>query len=233
MKLSIERRAVLDLVPYEANSKNHGEADISAIAASITRFGFNDPIGITPEGIIVEGHGRWMAAQRLGLTEVPVLVIDGLEERDYDLYRIAHNKIAQTSRFDFAALFDQLQAIVGGDNGIVFGDMGFDDKLVNGLFSHFGDNEAEAGGIVPTTTAANSAAIAYEIVWDTKEDKAAFNLFMQSETASGADKSMGGELLLEAVRRVDPDLFQQIAIEVPDTRSLDEVAGQTMETQHV
>lgn len=226
MNLNIERRSVLDLVPYEQNSKRHNEEDVGSIAASITRFGFNDPIGITPEGIIIEGHGRWMAAQRLGLDEVPVLVIDGLAEEDYDLYRIAHNKIAQTSHFDFGALFAQLQELVGGDNGIMFRDMGFDDKIVSNLNSHFGDHEPGETTIVPST-AANSAPLAYEVVWDTKEDKAAFAKFMTAEVEAGGDKSMGGEMLLEAIRRVDPDLFRQIEMEVPDTRSLDHIAGAT------
>ncbi|AHC30503.1 ParB-like partition protein [Rhizobium phage vB_RleS_L338C] len=68
MKITLEQRALDSLQPYERNSKNHGDGDIEAIASSITRFGFNDPIGITPDGVIVEGHGRYEAAHRLGST---------------------------------------------------------------------------------------------------------------------------------------------------------------------
>jgi len=230
MNLNMERRSVLDLVPFEQNSKRHNDEDVAAIAASITRFGFNDPIGITPEGIIIEGHGRWMAAQRLGLDDVPVLVIEGLAEADYDLYRIAHNKIAQTSHFDFGALFSQLQELVGSDNGIMFADMGFDDKIVSNLNTHFGDHENGDTTIVPST-AANSTPLSYDVVWDSKEDKAVFTKFLSEQVEAGGDKSMGGELLLEAIRNTDPDLFRQIEMEVPDTRSLDHIAGAThMET---
>src|SRR5690349_17393542 len=140
MKLTIERRSVLDLVPYEKNSKNHGEDDVGALARSIQRFGFNDPIAITPEGVIIEAHGRWMAAQRLELADVPVLVVEGLTEEQYDLYRIAHNKIALTSTFNFQELFTTLQELVGSDNGIVFGDMGFTDRQVHDMYAHFGDH---------------------------------------------------------------------------------------------
>lgn len=70
-KLKIEMLPVDALNEYEGNARQHGETDIAAIKASIEKFGFNDPIGIWGENIIVEGHGRLMAAKDLGMTEVP------------------------------------------------------------------------------------------------------------------------------------------------------------------
>lgn len=231
MKLTIERRQIGDLVPYEANSKRHGDEDITAIAASITQFGFNDPIAVTPDGVIVEGHGRWMAAQRLDLDTVPVLVIEGLSEDDFDLYRIAHNKIALTSTFDFAALHDALQEVIGSDTGIVFGDMGFSDRVASDLFSHFGDHEDELNG-APSTAAdaaakTNTQAIEQEIVWETKEDKALFNAFISQQVEAGADKSMGGDILLAAVKDKLPDVWANIVAAIPGEQELDEIAGST------
>lgn len=228
MKLSVERRSVLDLVPFEQNSKRHGDADLAAIAASIRRFGFNDPIGVTPEGIIVEGHGRWLAAQQLGYTDVPVLVIEGLEERDYDLYRIAHNKIAQSSNFDFAALFDVLRDIVGTETGIVFEDMGFSDTLMGNLHSHFSSPE-ERETTAPAQ--ANSTPFAYDIIWESKEHKKLFADFLAGEIGNGADKSMGAEIFMAAVQRLAPDLYAEAEAAYPGDISLDCISGTVEERQ--
>lgn len=227
MKLSIEKRDVGHLVPYANNSKNHGADDLSAIKASITRFGFNDPIAITPEGVIVEGHGRWMAAQELGIDTVPVLVIEDASEDELDLYRIAHNKIALSSTFDYGVLFATLQDLVGA-HGFSYGDMGFSDNIVDNLFSHFGT--AEERGDDGVSHLANSATPTYDIVWDSKEDKTRFSVFMQSEVRNGADKAMTGEAVLAAVARVDPELHAQLVALVPGHElSLDALPGATDE----
>lgn len=222
MKLTLERRAVTELLPYEANSKVHTDEDVGAIGASIARFGFNDPIAITPEGMIVEGHGRWLAAQRAQIAEVPVLVIEGASEADLDLYRIAHNKIALSSTFDFGALFSTLQSLVGEGNDIAFGDMGFSDRIVDNLFIHFGSAEerSEEG-----STAADGAPLTYDVVWDTKEDKARFSAFMAEEVRKGAAKSMGGEVLMAALAKADPELYAELVRAHPGEIPLDHLAG--------
>lgn len=228
MKLTMERREVHQLVPYEANSKQHNDEDVGAIAASITRFGFNDPIAITEEGVIVEGHGRWLAAQRLQMVDVPVLVISEASAEDLDLYRIAHNKIALSSTFDFGALFQTLQGLVGEGHDIAFGDMGFSDKIVDNLFVHFGDPEerAEQG-----STAADGAPLTYDVVWDTKEDKARFSAFMAEQVRKGAAKSMGGEVLMAAIAKADPALYAELARAFPGDIPLDHMAGHTDEPE--
>lgn len=236
MNLKLEARSLGDLTPYERNTKRHTDEDVGFIKRSIERFGYNDPIAVTPEGVIIEGHGRYMALAQLGYDEVPVLVIEGLTEDQYDLYRIAHNKIALTSNFDFGRLFSELQELVGGgENGLCFADMGFGDRVVNDLFSHFGSNEPSTGADAGAAEApANSTPIEYELIWDTKEDKARFGEFVQREVAGGADKSMGGEILLAAVRRTVPDIWKQICELVPgEEDNLDQIAGVTEEPEYV
>lgn len=229
MKLSIERRPIIDLVAYVANSKNHGDEDILAIAASITRFGFNDPIAITPDGVIIEGHGRLMAADHLGLTDLPCLVIDGLTPRDYDLYRIAHNKIAMTSTFDFGRLFAELELIAGSDESIVFSDMGFSDKIIDNLSAHFGTGELSENQV-----GAGSRFIEYDVIWDNKTDKAVFTAFIDREVAAGAQKAMGGETFMAAVQRSCPELWSQVVLDHPEELSLDMMAGTvSLETVNV
>ena len=91
---SIER-----LVPYARNPrKNDGAVD--KVAASIKEFGFRQPIVVDIEGVIIAGHTRYKAAQRLGLSEVPVHVADGLTPAQVKAYRIADNKVGELAVWD-------------------------------------------------------------------------------------------------------------------------------------
>ena len=114
-KLKIEMLPVDALNEYEGNARQHGETDIAAIKASIEKFGFNDPIGIWGENIIVEGHGRLMAAKDLGITEVPVIRLDHLTEEERRAYGLAHNKTAELSMWNFEKLDLELAGIKNFD----------------------------------------------------------------------------------------------------------------------
>lgn len=90
-----------DLKPYEKNARLHGNQDVEAIASSITEFGFNDPVGIWgDDNIIVEGHGRVLAAKRLGLKTVPCIRLDHLNDEQRRAYALAHNRTAELSEWD-------------------------------------------------------------------------------------------------------------------------------------
>ena len=92
---------IADLRPYEKNARRHEAADIQAIAKSIEDFGFNDPVGVWgPQNIIVEGHGRVLAAKQLGMTEVPCIRLDDLTDEQRRAYALAHNKTAELSAWD-------------------------------------------------------------------------------------------------------------------------------------
>lgn len=114
MELKIEYLPVTELKPYENNARKHAEADIEAIKKSIEEFGFNDPIGIWHD-IIVEGHGRLLAAQELEMTEVPVIRLDHMTDEERRAYAIAHNKTAELSEWDFEMLDTELEDIFGID----------------------------------------------------------------------------------------------------------------------
>lgn len=114
-RLKIEMLPVEDLHEYEGNARQHGEGDIAAIKASIEKFGFNDPIGIWGDNIIVEGHGRLMAAKDLGMTEVPVIRLDHLTEEERRAYGLAHNKTAELSAWNFEKLDLELAGIKSFD----------------------------------------------------------------------------------------------------------------------
>ena len=104
-----------DLTPYEQNARHHEQEDLEAIKASILEFGFNDPVGIWGDkNIIVEGHGRVLAAEQLGMIAVPCIRLDHLTDEQRRAYALAHNKTAELSRWDFSILdkeLEQIQAI--------------------------------------------------------------------------------------------------------------------------
>lgn len=99
--MKIEQIKIEDLKPYERNARRHEAADVAAIVKSIEAFGFNDPVGVWgPQNVIVEGHGRVMAAKQLGMTEVPCIRLDDLTDEQRRAYALAHNKTAELSTWD-------------------------------------------------------------------------------------------------------------------------------------
>lgn len=91
---------VADLIPYARNSRTHSEAQVTKIAASIKEFGFLNPVIIDGENGIVAGHGRVMAAKKLGMDEVPVVEASHLTEAQRRAYVIADNRLALDAGWD-------------------------------------------------------------------------------------------------------------------------------------
>jgi site-specific DNA-methyltransferase (adenine-specific) len=100
MKLKIEYRKVSELLPYARNARTHSDAQVSQLAASIKEFGFNNPVAIDADGMILCGHGRVMAAQKLGLTEVPTVCLSHLSSTQKKAYILADNKLALNAGWD-------------------------------------------------------------------------------------------------------------------------------------
>jgi len=100
------------LTPWEKNARKHGKKDLEQIAESIRVDGFNDPIAVWGEkNIIVEGHGRWMAAKMMGMKDLPCIRLDHLTEEQWREYAIRHNRSAEFSTWDFAMLEEELTAL--------------------------------------------------------------------------------------------------------------------------
>ena len=111
--LQIEYIDINRLEPYERNSRKHDRRDIESIKASITEFGFSDPIGIwSDHNVIVEGHGRLDAAKELGLVKVPCIRLDHMTDEQRRAYAIAHNKVAELSEWDFRVLDSELALLL-------------------------------------------------------------------------------------------------------------------------
>ena len=99
------------LVPYARNARTHSDDQVAQIAASITEFGFTNPILIGEDSVIIAGHGRLMAAQRLGLSEVPVIVLAHLNAAQRRALVVADNKIALNAGWDTEILLEQIELI--------------------------------------------------------------------------------------------------------------------------
>ena len=103
--LKIEYVPIASLKPYRRNARKHSKADVEAIADSIRLYGFNDPVGCYGDALeIVEGHGRVMAAKKLGMETVPVVRLDHMTDEERRAYAIQHNRTAELSEWDWSAL---------------------------------------------------------------------------------------------------------------------------------
>lgn len=121
MKLEIEYLPISELKPYERNNKKHADFDILEIAKSIEKYGMNDPIGIWKGNVIVEGHGRFEACKKLGLTEVPCIHLDHLTDKQRREYAILHNKTAELAEYDFDNLALELDELDFSEFDFEFG----------------------------------------------------------------------------------------------------------------
>lgn len=109
-ELTIQNCAVSDLIPYARNARTHSDRQVDQIAASIEAFGFNNPILIDAEGGIIAGHGRVLAAEKLGIDEIPTVLIDHLDDAERRTFILADNRIA-----DNAGWNDELLALEMAD----------------------------------------------------------------------------------------------------------------------
>ncbi|BAO82933.1 DNA modification methylase [Serpentinimonas maccroryi] len=138
----IEQWATAKLLPYARNARTHSDAQVAQIAASIAEFGFTNPILAGSDGIIVAGHGRLAAAQKLGLEIVPVVVLDHLSPTQRRALVIADNRIAENAGWDEAMLRIELESLQleGFDLDIT----GFDaDALAELIAGEEPDNEGQ------------------------------------------------------------------------------------------
>ncbi len=130
---AVERRAVADLVPYARNARTHSPEQVAKVAASIEHWGWTSPALIDEGCNIIAGHCRVLAAQRLGLTEIPVIVARGWSEAQKRAYVIADNKLALNAGWDESLLGIELTDLKG--LGVDLGLTGFGELELDALLS--------------------------------------------------------------------------------------------------
>lgn len=131
MTLQIEYELVEALLPYAANSRTHSDAQVAQIAASIKEFGWTNPILIDGDNTIIAGHGRLLAARKLGMDQVPVIVLDHLTKAQQRALVIADNQLALNAGWNMEMLKAEIADLKLDDFDIDL--LGFDDKFLDGL----------------------------------------------------------------------------------------------------
>ena len=112
--MEIVKIKINDLKPYSKNAKKHPKKQIECIKQSIKQFGFNDPIGIWKDNMVIEGHGRLQVLKELGYEEVECIRLDHLTDDERRAYTLAHNKVAE-SEWDFDLLNEEMDELFDFD----------------------------------------------------------------------------------------------------------------------
>ena len=136
-KHEYSERNIKDLIPYANNSRTHSDEQINQVASSIKEFGFTNPVLIDEQGGIVAGHGRILAANKLGITKVPCIELKGLTEAQKKAYVIADNQLALNSGWDLDTLRLEVESLQELDFDLDL--LGFDEDVIGKLL----DIEAE------------------------------------------------------------------------------------------
>ena len=141
IQLKIVYKKTEDLIPYARNSRTHDEAQVAQIAASIKEFGFTNPILLDGENGIIAGHGRVLAAQKLGETKVPTIELAHLNEHQKRAYIIADNKLALNAGWDNTMLALEISDLKDANFQLEI--LGFDQSELKDLFAKPIDDDEE------------------------------------------------------------------------------------------
>jgi DNA modification methylase len=164
--LAVMSMPLASLVPYAENARTHSDAQVAQIAASIAEFGFVNPVLVDASGVLVAGHGRVMAAMRLGLAVVPAIRLQHLSEAQARALRLADNQIALNSGWDEALLAAEI-ARIREDGAVDLDVLGFDAAALDALLAGvavdaddvgsgggaYGDGDADANAEAPAPPA--------------------------------------------------------------------------------
>ena len=139
-KMNIVYKKVKDLIPYENNPRSNDEA-VDYVANSIKEFGFKVPVVVDKDNVVVAGHTRLKACEKLGIDEVPCIVADDLTEDQIKAFRIADNKVGEIATWDL----DKLSIELDGLQDIDMSDFGFDIGA-DAVRTEGGSTDSESGG---------------------------------------------------------------------------------------
>jgi ParB-like chromosome segregation protein Spo0J len=129
--IKTEMREVGALVPFARNSRTHSDEQVAQIAGSIREFGWTNPILIDGDNGIMAGHGRLLAARKLGMSDVPVIVLDHLTDAQKRALIIADNKLALNAGWDMDLLSSEIAGL--GEDGFDLSLLGFEETELGNL----------------------------------------------------------------------------------------------------
>lgn len=145
-ELKVVYRKVEDLIPYARNARTHSDAQVAEIAASIKEYGWTNPILTDGENGIIAGHGRLMAARKLGMDEVPTIDIIGLTDTQKRALILADNKMALNASWDFESLKLEIEDISmgGGESHLI---TGFSQSELDSILGNVNEDELPTASI--------------------------------------------------------------------------------------
>lgn len=195
--MKITQKKVTELIPYINNSRTHSDEQVAQIAASIKEFGWTNPILVDGDKSIIAGHGRLLAARKLGMDTVPTIELANLTETQKKAYIIADNKLALNAGWDDQLLTIELNDLMA--DGFALELLGFDKDELNNLLNFDENEEKEVKGnlsdkfLIPPFSVLN----AREGWW---QDRKRFwlSLGIKSELGRGEDggASPGGSIMV-------------------------------------
>lgn len=184
----VERWSLDRIQPYPRNARLHSEEQVEQIAASMRKFGVTAPVLVDEEGVLIFGHGRLRAAQKLGLAELPVSVAVGWPEEDKRAYRITDNQLALNSEWDLPALKLELQELKLADFDMPL--LGFNDLKLVEFMAHTGTAREITAEQATTTLAERFGVAPFSVLnaregWWQERKRAWIALGIQSELGRG------------------------------------------------
>lgn len=179
--MKLETLPIEKLIPYARNSRTHSDEQVAQIAASIREFGWTNPVLVDANETIVAGHGRVMAAKKLGLKEVPVIRLGHLTPAQVRAYVIADNKLALNAGWDDDLLAQELKAIME-DAELSATITGFSEEELAALLA---DMEDEAGE--DDTKGLGTPIIHYDLIFDNEEQQSHWFEFIRALKAKYPD----------------------------------------------
>lgn len=126
-KLPVVMMKLEDIIPYDKNVKIHNDAQIEKLASNIKRFGFDQPIVVDKDNVIIKGHGRRLACLKLGMKYVPVLKRTDLTKEEADAARLSDNRVTSTE-YDIQGLQQEIERLSADFD---FENLGFDQRELN------------------------------------------------------------------------------------------------------
>ena len=174
-KLKITYKAIDDLIPYARNSRTHSEAQIAQIAESIKEFGWTNPVLLDGDNGIIAGHGRVVAAQKLGMVQIPTIELSHLTDVQKQAYVIADNKLALNADWDENLLQLEIQNLKAVDFDLSL--LGFSPyELINGKSINEQDQEEKEDDEQPADI---NFTIQYNIIFDHEEQQSDWYTFIK------------------------------------------------------
>lgn len=162
--MQIIEKNISDLVPYENNPRRNEDA-VQYVKASIQEFGFKVPVIIDKDNVIIAGHTRLLAAKELEMKKIPCILADDLSEEQVKAFRLADNKVAEMSAWDWSKLEDELDALsLEYPDGLDMSQFGFSlDKESEELSDIFEDTEKEKPEKKPKTITCPHCGESFEV----------------------------------------------------------------------